>query len=86
MVSVLQDLCMISLLEVVFPGILKSTILFALATDYIRYCDPIEILQAKGKNLLSAGPLFSKPGTLDKQNSSCVRPNKITYMFYTQGR
>ena len=85
MVSELHGLRKVCLLMAVVPGWVTKTVQYSLEIDHIRFCDPLEILQAKVKRVLSAGPACPVLRTLNKQSAARLKPTSVTFTYLTYG-
>ena len=82
-VSELHGLRMTFLLKAVTPKWVTKTVPFSLEINYIRFCDPFEILQAKFKFVFSAGPGCPVPSTLSKQSAARGKPVSVISIYLT---
>ena len=84
-VSKLHDFRMVCLLKAVTPRRATDTVAYAMAIDYSRYCDSIDVLQAKVKSLFSVGPACLVPRALNKHYAVCVEVTRVYFMYFNYG-
>ena len=64
-----------------YPAWVINTVPFAVAINYIRYSDLVDILQAKVKCHLLVGPAHPVPRVSNKHYSACNGPNNVSFMY-----
>ena len=83
MASKLHGLRLDCLFKAVTLGWVAKTVPCSLENDYIRFCDPFEILQAKFKRVSSTETACLVPRTLNKQSAPRVKPTNVISMYLT---
>ena len=71
---------MVCLVKAVTSSWVSNTVLITLVIDYTRYCDSLEILQAKVKCLLLIEPARPVPRALNKHYSARPSPINVTFI------